>query len=215
MINISPILETYLDNHTNQEPEILSRLRVETYQCTTQPHMISGEYQGRLLSLLSKILFPKTILELGTFTGYATLCLAEGLVDGGKIITMDKNDELEYLCRKYFDESDYAEKIDFRVNDAREELNTIEPSTVDLAFIDADKESYPYYFEKVLELLRPGGVMLVDNVLWYGKVMMEEEDKKDPSTKILKEFNDMLTADERVESLILPIRDGITLIRKK
>lgn len=215
MINISPILETYLDNHTNQEPEILSRLRVETYQCTTQPHMISGEYQGRLLSLLSKILFPKTILELGTFTGYATLCLAEGLVDGGKIITMDKNDELEYLCRKYFDESDYAEKIDFRVNDAREELNTIEPSTVDLAFIDADKESYPYYFEKVLELLCPGGVMLVDNVLWYGKVMMEEEDKKDPSTKILKEFNDMVTADERVESLILPIRDGITLIRKK
>lgn len=215
MINISPILETYLDNHANQEPEILSRLRVETYQCTTQPHMISGEYQGRLLSLLSKILFPKTILELGTFTGYATLCLAEGLVDGGKIITMDKNDELEYLCRKYFDESDYADKIDFRVNDAREELNTIESNTVDLAFIDADKESYPYYFEKVLELLRPGGVMLVDNVLWYGKVMMEEEDKKDPSTKILKEFNDMVTADERVESLILPIRDGITLIRKK
>lgn len=215
MINISPILETYLDNHTNQEPEILSRLRVETYQCTTQPHMISGEYQGRLLSLLSKILFPKTILELGTFTGYATLCLAEGLVEGGKIITMDKNDELEYLCRKYFDESDYADKIDFRVNDARIELNTIEPNSVDLAFIDADKESYPYYFEKVLELLRPGGVMLVDNVLWYGKVMMEEEDKKDPSTKILKEFNDFVAADERVESLILPIRDGITLIRKK
>jgi len=215
MINISPILETYLDNHANQEPEILSRLRVETYQCTTQPHMISGEYQGRLLSLISKILFPKTILELGTFTGYATLCLAEGLVDGGKIITMDKNDELEYLCRKYFDESDYADKIDFRVNDAREELNTIEENSVDVAFIDADKESYPYYFEKVLSLLRPGGVMLVDNVLWYGKVMMEEEDKKDPSTKILKEFNDMVTADERVESIILPIRDGITLIRKK
>ena len=215
MINISPILETYLDNHANQEPEILSRLRVETYQCTTQPHMISGEYQGRLLSLLSKILFPETILELGTFTGYATLCLAEGLVEGGKIITMDKNDELEYLCRKYFDESDFADKIDFRVNDAREELNTIEPASVDLAFIDADKESYPYYFEKVLELLRPGGVMLVDNVLWYGKVMMEEEDKKDPSTKILKEFNDMVTADSRVDSIILPIRDGITLIRKK
>jgi caffeoyl-CoA O-methyltransferase len=215
MINISPILETYLDNHANQEPEILSRLRVETYQCTTQPHMISGEYQGRLLSLISKILFPKTILELGTFTGYATLCLAEGLVDGGKIITMDKNDELEYLCRKYFNESDYADKIDFRVNDAREELNTIDENSVDLAFIDADKESYPYYFEKVLSLLRPGGVMLVDNVLWYGKVMMEEEDKKDPSTKILKEFNDMVTADSRVESIILPIRDGITLIRKK
>ncbi|HEY4539159.1 MAG TPA: class I SAM-dependent methyltransferase [Faecalibacter sp.] len=215
MINISPILETYLDNHANQEPEILSRLRVETYQCTTQPHMISGEYQGRLLSLISKILFPKTILELGTFTGYATLCLAEGLVDGGKIITMDKNDELEYLCRKYFDESDYADQIDFRVNDAREELNTIEENSVDLAFVDADKESYPYYFEKVLTLLRPGGVMLVDNVLWYGKVMMVEEDKKDPSTKILKEFNDMVTADPRVESIILPIRDGITLIRKK
>ncbi|WP_291074357.1 O-methyltransferase [Empedobacter sp. UBA5987] len=215
MIKISPVLELYLDHHVNQEPEILSRLRVETYQCTTQPHMISGEYQGRLLSILSKILAPKTILELGTFTGYATLCLAEGLTADGKIITMDKNDELEYLCRKYFDESEFASKIDFRINDAREELNTIEKDSVDLAFIDADKESYPYYFEKVLELLRPGGAMLVDNVLWYGKVMMEEEDKKDPSTKILKEFNEMVTKDERVESIILPIRDGITLIRKK
>ena len=131
------------------------------------------------------------------------------------VITIDKNDELEYLCRKYFDESKFASKIDFRINDAREELNTIEKNSVDLAFIDADKESYPYYFEKVLELLRPGGTMLVDNVLWYGKVMLEEEDKKDPSTKILKEFNEMVTKDERVESIILPIRDGITLIRKK
>ena len=190
MIKISPVLESYLDHHVDQEPEILSRLRVETYQCTTQPHMISGEYQGRL-------------------------CLAEGLTADGKIITMDKNDELEYLCRKYFDESEFASKIDFRINDAREELNTIKKDSVDLAFIDADKESYPYYFEKVLELLRPGGAMLVDNVLWYGKVMLEEEDKKDPSTKILKEFNEMVTKDERVESIILPIRDGITLIRKK
>jgi len=177
--------------------------------------MISGEYQGRLLSILSKILAPKTILELGTFTGYATLCLAEGLSENGKIITIDKNDELEYLCRKYFDESEFSSKIDFRVNDAKIELETIQNNTIDLAFIDADKESYPYYFEKVLQLLRPGGAMLVDNVLWYGKVMLEEEDKKDPSTQILKDFNEMVTQDNRVESIILPIRDGITLIRKK
>ncbi|WP_313385412.1 class I SAM-dependent methyltransferase [Chishuiella sp.] len=215
MIKISPVLESYLDHHTEQEPEILGRLRVETFQSTTQPHMISGEYQGRLLSILSKILAPKTILELGTFTGYATLCLAEGLSDDGKIITIDKNDELEYLCRKYFDESEFSSKIDFRVNDAKTELETIQDNTIDLAFIDADKESYPYYFEKVLQLLRPGGAMLVDNVLWYGKVMLEEEDKKDPSTKILKDFNEMVTQDNRVESIILPIRDGITLIRKK
>lgn len=215
MIKISPVLESYLDHHTEQEPEILGRLRVETFQSTTQPHMISGEYQGRLLSILSKILAPKTILELGTFTGYATLCLAEGLSDDGKIITIDKNDELEYLCRKYFDESEFSSKIDFRVNDAKIELETIQDNTIDLAFIDADKESYPYYFEKVLQLLRPGGAMLVDNVLWYGKVMLEEEDKKDPSTQILKDFNEMVTQDNRVESIILPIRDGITLIRKK
>lgn len=215
MIKISPVLESYLDHHTEQEPEILGRLRVETFQSTTQPHMISGEYQGRLLSILSKILAPKTILELGTFTGYATLCLAEGLSDDGKIITIDKNDELEYLCRKYFDESEFSSKIDFRVNDAKTELETIQDNTIDLAFIDADKESYPYYFEKVLQLLRPGGAMLVDNVLWYGKVMLEEEDKKDPSTQILKDFNEMVTQDNRVESIILPIRDGITLIRKK
>lgn len=215
MIKISPVLESYLDHHTEQEPEILGRLRVETFQSTTQPHMISGEYQGRLLSILSKILAPKTILELGTFTGYATLCLAEGLSDDGKIITIDKNDELEYLCRKYFDESEFSSKIDFRVNDAKTELETIQDNTIDLAFIDADKESYPYYFEKVLQLLRPGGAMLVDNVLWYGKVMLEEEDKKDPSTQILKDFNEMITQDNRVESIILPIRDGITLIRKK
>lgn len=215
MIKISPVLESYLDHHTDQEPEILGRLRVETFQSTTQPHMISGEYQGRLLSILSKILAPKTILELGTFTGYATLCLAEGLSENGKIITIDKNDELEYLCRKYFDESEFSSKIDFRVNDAKIELETIQNNTIDLAFIDADKESYPYYFEKVLQLLRPGGAMLVDNVLWYGKVMLEEEDKKDPSTQILKDFNEMITQDNRVESIILPIRDGITLIRKK
>lgn len=215
MIKISPVLESYLDHHTEQEPEILGRLRVETFQSTTQPHMISGEYQGRLLSILSKILAPKTILELGTFTGYATLCLAEGLSEDGKIITIDKNDELEYLCRKYFDESAFSSKIDFRVNDAKIELETIKDNTIDLAFIDADKESYPYYFEKVLQLLRPGGAMLVDNVLWYGKVMLEEEDKKDPSTQILKDFNEMVTQDNRVESIILPIRDGITLIRKK
>ncbi len=215
MIDIPKSLDTYLVEHAELEPDLLRRLRIETFQTSTQPHMISGEYQGRLLSLLSKILSPKNILEIGTFTGYATLCLAEGLQADGKIITMDKNDELAYLCEKYFQESPYAHQIDFRVNDAVKELDTLADHSLDLVFIDADKANYPFYFNRVLPLLKPGGVILIDNVLWYGKVLLDEVDKKDPSTQVLKDLNDQIANDDRVESLILPIRDGITLIRKK
>lgn len=215
MIDIPESLDRYLVQHAEKEPEILGRLRVETFQTSTQPHMISGEYQGRLLSLLAKILSPKNILEIGTFTGYATLCLAEGLPADGKIVTIDKNDELAYLCEKYFQESDFAHQIDFRVNDAVQELDTLTDNSFDLVFIDADKTNYPFYFERVLPLLKPGGVVLIDNVLWYGKVLLDEVDKKDPATQILKDLNNQIANDPRVEAIILPIRDGITLIRKK
>ena len=211
---ISEELENYVAQHSQPEPELLAKLNKETHQKILQPRMLSGHFQGRVLSMLSKLIRPKTILEIGTYTGYAALCLAEGLSEEGMLHTIDNNEELVEFQKKYFEASDYKNQIVQHLGNALEIIPTLNLK-FDLVFIDADKESYPYYFEKVLELLRPGGAILVDNVLWYGKVMMEEEDKKDPSTKILKEFNEMVTKDERVESIILPIRDGITLIRKK
>ncbi|WP_068595755.1 O-methyltransferase [Vaginella massiliensis] len=213
MIPIDPKLEQYLDEHISPYSELLHDLLVETYQVTTQPHMISGHYQGRLLSLISKIIQPKLIVEIGTFTGYSTLCLAEGLQADGKIITFDINDELEYLGRKYFDQSHFAHQIDYRIGSALLGLETIENESVDLIFIDADKQSYPTYYQQAVALLRKGGLILIDNVLWYGKVL--DEQINDLKTSSLRELNRMVTQDSRVDSVILPIRDGITLIRKK
>lgn len=205
-------LENYLKVHTTPESDLLKRLEKETFQKTTQPQMLSGGYQGRFLSLISKLIRPKTILEIGTFTGYATLCLAEGLQKDGKIITIDRNEELMYLPKKYFAESEFSGEIEIKIGNALivlEELN----ERFDLVFIDADKSNYIHYFEKVLEKMNPGGVILADNVLWYGKVL-EEAQANDKDTTVLKEFNELVSKDKRVESIILPIRDGISLIRK-
>lgn len=210
---ISPQLETYLDNHTRSESELLKRLQKETFQKTTQPQMLSGAYQGRLLSLISKMLRPKTILEIGTFTGYATLCLAEGLAQDGKIITIDRNEELIYLPKKYFAESEFATQIEIKLGNALDILDQLSDETYDLVFIDADKSNYINYYEKVITQMNSGGVILADNVLWYGKVL-EEAKSTDKDTQILQELNDLVAKDPRVESLILPIRDGISLIRK-
>lgn len=207
---LSPELKNYLEKHTTPVSGLLNRLQKETFQKTTQPQMLSGAYQGRMLSLISKIIRPKTILEIGTFTGYATLCLAEGLPKDGKIITIDRNEELMYLPKKYFSESEFAEKIEVRIGNALEVLEELN-ETFDLAFIDADKSNYIHYYEKVLEKMNSGGVILADNVLWYGKVL---EEAKDKDTIVLKEFNERVAKDERVETIILPIRDGISLIRK-
>jgi caffeoyl-CoA O-methyltransferase len=208
----SPEMDRYLEDHISAEPDILKRLRKETFQKTTQPHMISGALQGRLLTILSKMMHPKNILEIGTFTGYATLCLAEGLTKDGKITTVDINEELSYLPRKYFLESEFSSQIDFRIIDAKVFLKETE-EFFDLVFIDADKENYVECFNLLKPRIKSGAVILFDNVLWYGKVL--EEDPKHRSTQIIKELNDLVSKDEDFENLILPLRDGLHLIRKK
>lgn len=207
-------LEKYLEIHTSAVNEFLVQLRRETYQKTTQPHMLSGDYQGQFLSLISKMIQPKTILEIGTFTGYSALCLAEGLQKDGKIITIDRNEELMYLPKKYFAQSPFAEQIEIKIGNALDVLDELKAEVYDLVFIDADKGNYINYYEKIINQVRSGGVVLVDNVLWYGKVL-EEAKPNDRDTKVLKEFNEKLSEDKRVEVVILPIRDGISLIRKR
>ena len=209
---LSPEMDDYLEKYCSQEPEILARLREETYRVTEQPHMISGKQQGRFLAIVSKLLSPKNILEIGTFTGYATLCLAEGLAENGRITTLDINEELSYLPKKYFAESDFAEKINFCLQDGREFLQNTD-EMYDLVFIDGNKAAYVDYLNLIKSRLRSGGVVLFDNVLWYGKVL--EENPKSKMTKKIKELNEIVSKDDDFENLILPLRDGINLIRKK
>ncbi len=207
----APEMDRYLENHASSEPEILKKLRRETFQKTTQPHMISGYQQGRLLAIISKILKPKSILEIGTFTGYATLCLAEGLTKDGKITTLDINEDLAYLPKKYFNESEFSHQIDFQLRDAKSFLKETE-QTFDLVFIDADKDNYAEYFKLIKPKTISGSVVMFDNVLWYGKVL--EENPKLKSTQIIKELNDLIAKDQDFENLILPLRDGLNLLRK-
>lgn len=209
---LSPEMDRYLENHASQEPDILKRLRRETYQKTTQPHMISGFQQGRLLSIISKILKPQKILEIGTFTGYATLCLAEGLPENGKLITLDVNEDLAYLPKKYFDESRYAQQIEFKIQDAKAFLKETN-EVFDLVFVDADKENYVEYFHLIKSKIKSGSIVLFDNVLWYGKVL--EEEPKQQSTQNIKELNYLIAKDEDFENLILPLRDGVNVLLKK
>lgn len=206
-----PEMDRYLEQHASSEPEILKKLRKETYQKTTHPHMISGYQQGRFLTIISKILRPEKILEIGTFTGYATLCLAEGLPKGGFITTLDINEELAYLPKKYFAESEFSQQIDFRIQDAKDFLNETNES-FDLVFIDADKENYVEYFHSIKPKLKSGAVVMFDNVLWYGKVL--QENPKQKSTQVIRQLNELIAADEDFENLILPLRDGVNLLRK-
>lgn len=207
-----PEMDRYLENNASQEPEILKKLRRETYQKTTQPHMISGYQQGRLLTIISKILQPKNILEIGTFTGYATLCMAEGLAKDGKLTTLDVNEDLAYIPQKYFAESEFANQIDFRLQDAKEFLKETD-EVFDLVFIDADKENYVEYFKLIKPKVKSGSVIMFDNVLWYGKVL--EENPKQASTQKIKELNELIAKDADFENLILPLRDGVNVLRKK
>ena len=207
-----PEMDRYLENHASTEPEILKKLRKETFQKTTQPHMISGYQQGRLLTIISKIIQPEKILEIGTFTGYATLCLAEGLKENGKITTLDVNEDLAYLPKKYFEESTFSHQIDFKLQDAKEFLKETE-EVFDLVFIDADKENYVEYFNLIKSKTKSGSVILFDNVLWYGKIL--EENPKQKSTQKIKELNELIAKDEDFENLILPLRDGVNFLRKK
>ena len=208
----NPEMDRYLEDHASEEPEILKKLRRETYQKTTQPHMISGYQQGRLLTIISKILQRKKILEIGTFTGYAALCMAEGLPENGKLITLDVNEDLAYIPKKYFAESEFSEKIDFRIQDAKEFLKETD-EVFDLVFIDADKENYVEYLKLIKPKIKSGSVVIFDNVLWYGKVL--EENPKQLSTQKIKELNNLIAADKDFENLILPLRDGVNLLRRK
>ena len=207
---LHPEMDRYLEETASAEPEILKRLRKETFQKTTQPHMISGYLQGRFLSLISKMISPKNILEIGTFTGYAALCLAEGLQKDGKLITLDINEDLAYLPKKYFEESEFASQIEFRLENALDFLRNSD-EIFDLIFIDADKENYAEYLKLVKPKMKSGSVLLIDNVLWYGKVLYEKGNKQ---TEQIKLVNKLVAEDADFENVILPLRDGIHLIRK-
>lgn len=205
-------LDNYVVEHSENEPELLQKLTRETYQKILQPRMLSGHFQGRILSMISKIINPKNILEIGTYTGYSALCLAEGMQADGELHTIDVNEELVDFQRKYFDKSNYGSQIHQHLGNALELIPELD-KTFDLVFIDADKDNYPNYFEIVMDKLNPGGIILSDNVLWSGKVL-EELNPKDTSTKALLEYNKMLKDDPRVETVLLPIRDGLTISRK-
>lgn len=206
-------IDNYVVNHSQQEPELLQQLSKETWQKVLNPRMLSGAFQGRVLSMISKLINPKNILEIGTYTGYSALCLAEGMQLDGKLITIDKNEELEDLQVKYFQKSDYKNQIQQHIGNAIEIIPTLNEK-FDLVFIDADKSNYVNYFNLIINKINKGGIILSDNVLWSGKVV-EELDDKDIDTKVLLEYNKLLNEDHRLETVLLPIRDGLTISRVK
>ncbi len=209
---ISKALDNYVVSHSEDEPELLQQLNRETHQKILLPRMLSGHFQGRVLSMLSKIINPTTILEIGTYTGYSAICLAEGLRAQGMLHTIDINEELHDFQRKYFDKSGYGTLINQYVGDAQEIISKLD-MTFDLVFMDADKENYVNYFHAVIDKLNPGGIIISDNVLWSGKVL-EPLKSDDESTKGITEYNTLLKTDKRIETVILPIRDGLTISRK-
>ena len=206
-------IDQYVEQHSENEPELLQQLNRETHLKILQPRMLSGAYQGRVLSMISKLVNPKHILEIGTYTGYSALCLAEGMQPNGELHTIDINEELYDFQRKYFDKSLYGNQIHQHLGNALEIIPRLN-KTFDLVFIDADKENYPNYFEMIMDKLNPGGIILSDNVLWSGKVI-EPVKEDDLDTKALIEYNALLKEDCRIETIILPIRDGLTISRKK
>ena len=206
-------IDDYVVKHSQQEPQLLKELVRETWQKVLNPRMISGAFQDRVLSMIAKLVNPKTILEIGTYTGYSALCLAEGLQEDGIIFTIDKNEELETLQNKYFEKSGFRNQIQQLVGDATQIIPTIDKK-FDLVFIDADKSNYINYFHLIIDKMNPGGIILSDNVLWSGKIV-EPLNPKDLDTKILLEYNRLLNTDHRIETVLLPIRDGLTVSRVK
>ena len=206
-------IDNYVVAHSQEEPKILQELTKETWQKVLNPRMISGAYQGRILSMISKLIQPKNVLEIGTFTGYSALSIAEGLPKDGTLFTIDSNEELTELQQKYFNKSRYTKQLKSYVGNALEIIPTLHQK-FDLVFIDADKSNYTNYFHLIIDKMNAGGIILSDNVLWSGKVV-EELDPKDIDTKVLLEYNKLLNSDERVETVLLPIRDGLTISRVK
>ena len=208
---ISQELEDYIEQHSQKEPELLAALNKETYQKIVLPRMLSGHFQGRVLSMLSKLIRPLNILEIGTYTGYSALCLCEGMQSNGMLHTIDIKEELVNFQRKYFDKSLWGKQIVQHLGQATDIIPALDMK-FDLVFIDADKENYPNYFELILPKMNPGGIILSDNVLWSGKVL-EPIAPNDVSTEVLVAYNQLLKNDPRVETVLLPIRDGLTVSR--
>ena len=206
-------LEEYISSHSTAENEVLEAITRDTHVHILNPHMLSGHVQGRVLSMLSHMIRPKRILELGTFTGYSALCLAEGLAEGGKLITIEHNDELEETIQRNLSRSPLCERIELRIGDCKLVIGDLKDQVFDLVFIDADKREYCAYLEAVYPLVPVGGFILADNTLWDGHIIDPAYDK-DKQTLGLRAFNDKLKEDDRFEQVILPLRDGLTLIRK-
>lgn len=205
-------LQVYLDSHLDPETEGLQKINRDTYLKMLKPNMLSGHYQGRVLSMLSKMLQPKLILEIGTFTGYSAICLIEGLIEGGILHTIDVNRELEEMLNSHYKLTNVEKKIQQHFGPAEAVLADLELNNIDLVFIDADKRNNLTYFELVFDKVRPGGLIIIDNVLWKGKVYGDE---KDADTESFRKLNEHIAVNTQVEKLILPVRDGLMLIRKK
>lgn len=210
---ISKELSDYCEQHTSPETEVLSKLNRETHLKVVSPRMLSGHLQGRFLSLISKLQQPKLIIEIGTYTGYSALCLAEGLAETGKLISIDVNEETSAFAQSFIQQTPFADKIKLVVADAKEFMATIKDS-IDIVFIDADKKNYLTYYELVIDKLSKGGLIIADNVLWSGKITIPENEM-DRETLALHQFNQFVQQDERVENILLPIRDGLMVVRKK
>jgi caffeoyl-CoA O-methyltransferase len=207
---INESIQHYAEQHTSSEADLLKKIERDTHAKVMMPRMLSGHLQGRVLSMISHMIRPQRILEIGTYTGYSAVCLAEGLQEGGKLITIDINEELEDRVRDYFAASSYNNNIEYKIGNAVEVIPALN-ETFDLVFIDADKERYGVYFDLVIDKVRNGGFILADNVLWSGKVL---DAKPDKDTRAILEFNKKIQDDPRVENVLLPIRDGIMLMRK-
>ncbi len=206
-------INDYIEEHSQPEPELLKQLNRETWQKVLAPRMLSGHLQGRVLSMISKLIYPKNILEIGTYTGYSALCLAEGMQKDGEIHTIDINEELYDFQRRYFDASEYGNQIFQHLGNAMDIIPRLQ-RTFDLVFIDADKSNYLNYLEIILPKLKSGSVILSDNVLWSGKVI-EEIKQGDKDTQVLIQYNKALNEHPRLETVLLPIRDGLTISRVK
>jgi predicted O-methyltransferase YrrM len=210
---IDPALLAYCENHTSAEDLLLEKIIRETSLKILMPRMMSGKLQGKMLELFVRMKQPKTILEIGTYTGYSAICMARGLQPHGKLITLDINDELEQMVRDFFFESGLSDQIDYKLGNALEIIPTLS-GPFDMVFIDADKINYTHYYELIIEKLSPGGIMMADNVLWSGKVLVEEGQKIDKDTQAILDFNHLIQNDPRIENVLLPIRDGVMMARK-
>jgi caffeoyl-CoA O-methyltransferase len=208
---ISKELEAYASAHSSKEPKLLKQLWRETHLKVLSPGMLSGHIQGRFLSMMSHLVKPKKILEIGTFTGYSALCLAEGLSENGILHTIEVNNELVEIIERYFKDSGYKEKLKLHIGDAKQVVSSLE-GPFDLVFIDADKENYVNYYNLVFDKVRPGGLIIADNTLWHGNVLTNDQGKE---TLGIVAFNELIKKDQRIEKILLTLRDGLTIIRKK